>query len=597
MPKSKKRKKKTSRRNSRPGFNQATNHAANNQAKTGPQPAQAASNAIKSAEHLAAEQLAAKEPGNRKAWEDLAAIHMSSQNYSAAADAFAKITELADNEPSPLNDLATALAMADRLPEARRAQAGAIKIAPDNIKYRVNLAKIMIMQQDYFGARDLINQIMPQADGRRTDELRKLLAICDKVFDGITPLDDKPINTEEATRGASSATPPANPAPPEKAPVGQVMQKTDSPLNILFVQEAPCIRNYKTATALRNRGHRVTLGYTKALLSQMYKSLSDDVYNDCIRLNDDRHLWDISGNYDIVHCHNEPDVLTVAALAGSAPVIHDTHDLISLRAGGDHSLSFFEGMANRGAHGRVYTTPYQKDIAASLYGVSGPSLVFYNYTSAGDHPKRMLPKLSATDGQTHIVYEGGIGGNGHRDFISLFVNLARNGVHMHIYPVHFDPEMARYFQQVSKIHYHEPLSPKEVMEHMSQYDMGIIPFNIVKGNKQFLDSTIANKLFEYLAAGLPVFASPLQSYLDYFAENHVGKVFHNAGNILNSLDEMRQIAQTTDLRSYAKTYEGEVTRLEDFYRKVIEQYRQDQVAAEYVPVLERQSMGCAAPGW
>ena len=40
-------------------------------------------------------------------------------------------------------------------------------------------------------------------------------------------------------------------------------------LNILFVQEWPCIRNYKMATALRGKGHRVSLAYAKAKLSQI----------------------------------------------------------------------------------------------------------------------------------------------------------------------------------------------------------------------------------------------------------------------------------------------------------------------------------------
>ncbi len=589
MPKSKKRIKKTANRNSAPRRKKSAANSAANQPLARLQPPRPAAAPAKSADLLEAQRLAAAEPGNRDAWQKLASLCMKDGHYSEAAEAFKRMTELAPDEPGLFNDLATALAMVQRMPEARRAQAQAVRIAPHNIKYKANLAKIMIMQEDFFGAHDLIKELMPQAEGKRAEELRSLLEMCDNVINEVSSLDSAPAPSEA----------PAVAVPPRPDPFAsrRAVEPTNDPLNILFVQEAPCIRNYKTATALRSKGHKVTLAYTKALLSQMYKGLSDDVYTACIKLADDRQLWDLSARYDIVHCHNEPDVLTVASLAGAAPVIHDTHDLISLRANGDPSLTFFEGMANRGAHGRVYTTPYQKEVAADLYAVDGPSLVFYNYTSAGDLPKRMLPKLSARDGQTHIVYEGGIGGNGHRDFISLFVNLSQNGVHVHIYPVHFDPAMAQAFQQIANIHYHEPVSPKEVMEQMTQYDMGIIPFNIVKGNKKFLDSTIANKLFEYLAAGLPVFASPLQSYLDYFSENPVGKVFHDAGEILDSLDEMRRIAQATDLQAYARTYEGEVDRLDRFYRQVIAQYRRDHEATDYIPVLQRQKETTAAGSW
>jgi tetratricopeptide (TPR) repeat protein len=355
----------------------------------------------------------------------------------------------------------------------------------------------------------------------------------------------------------------------EKKDAGPQISFQEKPLNILFVQEAPCIRNYKMATALRARGHRVSLAYNKARLSQMYKGLSDDVYDENIQIANFRQLWDISKNYDIVHCHNEPDILTVAALAGDAPVVHDTHDLISLRANGDPNLSYFEGVANRGAAGRVYTTPYQMEEAQKLYGVNGPSVVFHNYVSQCDLPKRTLSKLSARDGKIHIAYEGGIGGNGHRDFFTLFVELARLGNHIHIYPTFYDKEIARYFSEFPNIHYNNPLSPKQIIEAMSQFDLGIIPFNLEKGNKRFLDSTIANKLFEYLAAGLPVLASPLRSYIDYFSKNPVGITFQDVKDIIESIPRLKQLAETTDFSKLIFTYEGEIERLEEFYRAVL----------------------------
>jgi tetratricopeptide (TPR) repeat protein len=347
---------------------------------------------------------------------------------------------------------------------------------------------------------------------------------------------------------------------------------SENPLNILFVQEAPCIRNYKMATALRSRGHKVSLAYTKARLSQMYKGLSDDVYDENIHIANFRQIWDISKNYDIVHCHNEPDTFTVAALAGDAPVVHDTHDLISLRTNGDPNLPYFEAVANRGAAGRVYATPYQLEEAKRLYGVNGPSLVFYNYASESDLPSRFLPKLSVQDGNIHIVYEGGIGGNTHRDFSSLFVDLAKKGIHIHIYPTFYNQEIAQYFSTHKTIHYYHPLSPKQIMEEMTQYDFGIIPFNLKKGNKRFLDSTIANKLFEYMAAGLPVITSPLKTYIDYFKKNPIGITFENAQDIIGNIPKLKKIAEKTDFSEHIFTYEGEIGRLEEFYNEILNDY-------------------------
>ncbi|ADK84377.1 Tetratricopeptide TPR_2 repeat protein [Desulfarculus baarsii DSM 2075] len=515
---------------------------------------------------------------DKAALDQLAAKYMAAKDYDQACRVFKRASQLRPDDPQPLTDMATSLAMTGRLDEARRAMGRAVGLAPDNPKYLANMAKVMIMQGDLTAAREVIDRAMPLADEKRAAELRGLLGLCAQT----------PAGQAQAVAPSPSPWPPAQVAAPTAPAHADTVQRqprrptplvaASRPLNILFVQEAPCIRNYKTASALRARGHKVCLAYTRATLSQMYKGLSDEVYDRCVRLTNNRHLWDISAKFDLVHCHNEPDVLTVAALAGEAPVIHDTHDLISLRAGGDQNLAFFEGVANRGAHGRVYTTPYQRDAALALYGVKGPSLVFYNYASAGDLPKRFLPKLSAQDGQTHIVYEGGIGGNGHRDFIDLFAQLTQGGLHVHVYPVHFDQAMHQRLSAIPRMHYHQPVSPTEIMEVMSQYDIGIIPFNIVKGNKQFLDSTIANKLFEYLAAGLPVLASPLQSYVDFFKLNNVGKVFHDAAEAIAATPELLRIAASQDLTAHAKTYDGEITRLEDFYIQIIDSFHAGEAA-------------------
>ena len=472
------------------------------------------------------------QPENHEALNNLGVIHHTRGNVQEAEDHFFKAIEAKEDYLDAL------LNLADLYQNTKRWEEAALQLEKCTA----------IDNQDP----NLLNQLgMVYLEMGNTEKARGVLAIS---------LDLNP--DQEAVRDSLKALENKREAPK--------IEVSGKPLNILFVQESPCIRNYKMATALRSRGHKVSLAYTKAKLSQMYKGLSDDVYNECIQLQSHRHLWDISKNYDIVHCHNEPDILTVAALAGDAPVVHDTHDLISLRANGDPNLTYFEGVANRGAAGRVYTTPYQLEEAKRLYGVNGPSLVFFNYASEADLPSKFLPKLSDQDGNVHIVYEGGIGGNTHRDFSSLFVDLAKEGIHIHIYPTFYNQEISQYFSSHKTIHYYHPLSPKQIMEEMTQYDFGIIPFNLEKGNKQFLDSTIANKLFEYLAAGLPVIASPLKTYVDYFSKNRVGITYNTPEDIIDNIPILKEIASTTDFSKKIFTYEREIERLYAFYKEILE---------------------------
>ncbi len=388
--------------------------------------------------------------------------------------------------------------------------------------------------------------------------------------------------------------------PPELQDI-RMNQPTNRPLNIVFVQAAPCIRNYKMASALRSRGHRVTLLYNQCRLSDVYPHLSDDVYDKCIQFSSLQELWSTLKRFDVAHCHNQPDNITVAALAGPTPVIHDTHDLISLRADWPDEertrVEFFEGVANRGAHGRVYATPYQQAMARDLYGVTGESLVLPNYVLAADLPTDQPAKLSEADGKVHIVYAGRMGRTVHLDFGGLFVQLGDNSdICVHIYPSAYNEQLAEALAECPNVEYNHPISPRRIIGEMARYDIGIIPFNLERGNQVFLDSTLGNKFFEYLAAGLPVLTSPLKSYTEYFADNPVGVTFATAEELVSLLPRMKEIAAETDWASQVFTYESEIQRLEAFYNWVIINHGLSGVAVATVEAPARNEQSPSAHG-
>ncbi|MDD3050185.1 MAG: glycosyltransferase [Candidatus Cloacimonetes bacterium] len=357
--------------------------------------------------------------------------------------------------------------------------------------------------------------------------------------------------------------------------------ETDS-LNILFIQDSPCIRNYKYALALKEKGHNVTLGYFVQKLSEHYTGLSDNVYKQSIKINNNNELWKLSGQFDLIHSHNEPDLYTVAAMAGNCPVVHDTHDLISLRDPQKKELRYYEGIANRAAHGRIYSTPYQRDEARMLYGVEGDSLIFYNYASQSHLPKYYLQKLSEKDGKIHIVYEGGVKADGgkHRDFTKQFLELSERGFKVHIYPAVFNAKLFELFKDYPNIEYNHPISPEDLITVMSQYDYGIIPWNINSANERFLASTIANKLFEYLAAGLPVATADLKSYQDFFRENPVGLTFENIEDFVNKIPQLFEIKNRLVKEKPVFTYEKEIDTLIEYYRKVISRFKTSRIINE-----------------
>lgn len=341
-------------------------------------------------------------------------------------------------------------------------------------------------------------------------------------------------------------------------------------LNILFLQDSPCIRNYKYAQSLKKLGHKVSLAYLVKKLSERYPGLSDDVYQECFKIKDLNELWALSKKYDIIHSHNEPDQYTVAALAGHCPVIHDTHDLVSLRDYKKPEMRYFEGIANRAAHGRIYSTPYQRDEAKAMYQVEGDSLVVYNYASAEDIPDQFYPKASAQDGFLHMVYEGGVGGSEHRSFTQVFIDIAQAGVKLHIFPARYDDKIAQELNAYPNIDYRHPVSPKEIIKEMSRYDIGIIPWNLNELNERFLSSTIANKLFEYFAAGLPVATADITSYRDYFKSHPVGITFKSVPELLSQVPYLLRLKDNIDFKKLVFTYDQEIHKVVDYYYQVIE---------------------------
>jgi len=341
--------------------------------------------------------------------------------------------------------------------------------------------------------------------------------------------------------------------------------KTDKQfLNILFVQDLTCIRNYKLANALKKAGHHVSLAYGKAKLSDIYQK-DDSVYEQVIKIESLQQLIGLAEQFDIIHCHNEPDEFT-CMLNGAGIVIHDTHDLMSLRYKNTKEYGqklATEFTANRNSSGQIYTTEQQRDYAVANHGAK-KTLVIPNYVSEDDIPIPFKPKLSEIDNEVHIVYEGGIGVN-HRDFKQLFTDIASHGIHLHVYPTFINPEYTALANEY--LHIHDPISPELLISEMTQYDYGLIPFNITEQNREFLDTCVGNKIFEYMAAGLPVISCDTKGLRRVVEDNNCGIIFQDADDIISQLGILKEVKIG---KEHIFTVESQIPKLIEFYRGLME---------------------------
>ncbi len=173
-------------------------------------------------------------------------------------------------------------------------------------------------------------------------------------------------------------------------------------LRILFVREKPDERLFAMARALTALGHEVNLGHRHPIKDLLPAGAMSAHFAAAFVMADYQHLWNVSDGFDIIHCQSTADVFSCAALVGKAKVIHDSHGLNSQSKPDDKSIKYFEGLANRGAHGRVYISAPQMEEAKMLYGVDGPSIIL------GDDPA----EIAAGIGNLEALYYRVLGLNG-----------------------------------------------------------------------------------------------------------------------------------------------------------------------------------------
>ena len=339
-------------------------------------------------------------------------------------------------------------------------------------------------------------------------------------------------------------------------------------LNILFVQDQPCIRNYKQACALKKLGHAVALAYSRGRLSECYE-FSDFTYSACYKIDAPSELQQLARRFDVVHCHNEPDLWTVIALYCDTPVIHDTHDMLTLREPDDPGIRFLEAVANRGAAGHVYVSEFLLQMARSEYQVDqSTSIVLPNYVSESQLPHSFSPRLSDGDGQIHVVYAGGVGerADSHRFLLEQFKQIADSGLNLHLYPAFRAERYERVGEENSNFFCHQTVSPETLPTELSRYDFGLIAFNPIPEKKRHLDSALPNKLFEYLAASLPVIGPDNQSLRRFIKETGCGVVYSRPEEIVSKLSGYRH---KCDVRDLCPTMEEAIPLLGRLYSDVI----------------------------
>jgi glycosyltransferase involved in cell wall biosynthesis len=352
-------------------------------------------------------------------------------------------------------------------------------------------------------------------------------------------------------------------------------------MRVLFLQQQPCVRALKYAVALRaaRPDVRLAFAYRGATLSGFYGN-GDELFERWYRLRNglERDLRSALGEFrpDLIHSHNLPDALTVLALEvtnGSIPVVHDVHDLQSLRR-----TPYEDGFPE--PRGAIALEKRAVEESAALITVSeellteigvrhrlpARVLTFANYALRRDLPCELPPPDRPRNGAPRLVYQGTLAVNdGHYDLRDLFATITAANVKLDVYPNRPIPDYRGLGLDIRR-----KLPPAQLFAALPAYDLGWAGFNTAL-NRAHLDTALPNKVFEYLGCGLPVLALRHKALARFVDAHRVGVVLDELSDLAERLDALDLVTlrrQVAKIR-FDLTVEARISKVVELYESVV----------------------------
>lgn len=357
-------------------------------------------------------------------------------------------------------------------------------------------------------------------------------------------------------------------------------------MRVLFLQRQPCMRALKYAVGLRAAVDELRLDYAYqgATLSGFYGT-GDELFDNWWPLGWEpteplRRVLDET-RPDLIHVHNLPDDLTVLAqelTRGSVPVIHDVHDLQSLRQTpyedgfpeppGD--LLELERRAVEGSDALLTVSQELVEEIGAQHRLPPQVMVFPSFVLGRDLPNGLPPVSPRPDGPLRVVYQGTVSSNGgHYDLRAIFASLVGEGLELHVFPNRPAPEYQRLAASLPGMHCHRPLSPAELLRRLPEFDFGWAGFNAGL-NGAHLETVLPNKLFEYLGCGLPVLALRHRALTRFLETERLGicvPAIEGLSERLSALDVAALRGRVAAVRDQI-TVEANIGRVLELYREM-----------------------------
>ena len=362
---------------------------------------------------------------------------------------------------------------------------------------------------------------------------------------------------------------------------------------VVFVGEKLPVRIARISKWLKENG------YETVLLAQLVNpNFSNQSFNKIIRYNSKwelkAYLKQVPENF-VVHYWGAPSRgVSIVPRSTTRPTILDTQDLYISYYGKEppylymkHDLSHEEICLSESTG--IIAQSFEASFALNEYGIEPrPKTLFFPFYCNDDIMVDYIPeKRKRESNELHFVYMGGISAkimnnpkNKFIEFEDLISSLSKQNIHLHIYTNPYtSPLIKEVYEKIDQknplFHFHQTISQDQLIEEISTYDYGILPFYNEDGNFNATKRmySISGKVINFIEACLPVLISPDLRFQEWISSRY-GKSIRVEKNQWNSIRE--HLPTDNDYKTICKgimtrrdtfRLSKNISRIPDFYDK------------------------------
>jgi len=336
-------------------------------------------------------------------------------------------------------------------------------------------------------------------------------------------------------------------------------------MGVLSISYHGCIRVVKEGLSLMNAG--VPVDFLAARIANQDMQLQLPFISFYETADQFKVKLQMITGVDLYHVHNEPDWIVYKAKAArpEIPLVYDCHDLQSMRSG---EATKDEVRAMKAADAYIFPSAAYMEGAVRYHGLpdSKPRDVIYSMCTEAMIVEEQLPRIGG------IAYEGGLlaikddapaerkKALAYRDYRPIARGLTALDIPFVVYGAN-NLFIYEYLKAgavyISMLPYHI------LLKELTRHDWGLVGCPV--SHPQW-EMAMPNKLFEYIAAGIPVIVLHAAECAKFVEKHGIGVVVDRVEDIPKVYEEHEKYRKRVREIRHDFTMESQVPKIKAIYR-------------------------------